>query len=119
MRQRTQTTLRGRGFGIVAPQGAANVRKLALLASPALCAAETGVEKIAEQQGEGGRGLEAEHARNRGRFGSLRTGRTQGATSRPWLGLTPREDGTGGKVRLGTGQRDRASVPCRLYQYHY
>ena len=29
-------------FGIAAPQGAANVRKLALLASPVLCAAETG-----------------------------------------------------------------------------
>ena len=70
-------------FGIATPQGAANVRKLALLASPALCAAETGVEKIAEQQDEGGRGLEAEHARSRGRFGSLRTGRTLGATSRP------------------------------------
>ena len=38
-----------------------------------------------------------------------------------WLGLTPREDSTGGKVRLGRitkmGQRDirRASVPCRLF----
>ena len=40
-------------------------------------------EKIAEQQDEGRRGLEAEHAWSRGRFGSLRTGRTPGATSRP------------------------------------
>ena len=38
VRQRTQTALRGHlaEFGIVAPQGATNVRKLALLASPEL-----------------------------------------------------------------------------------
>ena len=89
---RQRTALRGREFGIAAPQGATNVRKLALPASPELPGASRptycnrGLNgKIAEQQGdhEGRRGLEAEHARSRDRFGSLRTGRTQGATSRP------------------------------------
>ena len=73
---------------------ATNVRKLALLAFPELPGAplQQGLNgKIAEQQGdhEGRRGLEAEQARSRDRFGSLRTGRTQGATSRPSTARAP------------------------------
>ena len=101
-------------FGTVAPQGAAN--KLALPASPALCAAETGFER------EDRRATGRRKTRTRGgacpESGPLQQPshrENSGRDFAAWLGSTPGEDSAGGKARLGTGRRDGASAPCRLF----
>ena len=108
-------------FGLVVPQGTANVRKLedALLASPArpgtpqpICWSGSLKKKIDEQKGACEGGLEAEHSRGRSldRFGSLRAGRTsgRGATSRP-RGLAGSDAERGQHGRQGEA-RPRVSV---------
>ena len=89
-------------FGLVVPQGIANVRKLEDALPPARpgtphCWSGSPKKKIDERKGACEGGLEAEHSRGRSldRFGSLRAGRT-GARLR-------------GLADAGRGQRGRQS----------